>query len=148
MAYDPSIFEQQRRGLLNTYAQNAALNTYKRYLAQTQGQRPITQLQESAFGTTSTGGLGQVPKLTSSYARRGLQGQNVKSGLYNRALGQYASDRARDIGYAQTDLADQLQGYDLAQTQNKDNYDLGYKDIESDKARQIASDAQALLALR
>ena len=41
MAFDPSIFEQQRRGLLNTFAQQAALNTYQRYLAETRGQRPI-----------------------------------------------------------------------------------------------------------
>jgi hypothetical protein len=148
MAFDPSLFEQQRRGLQNTFGQQAALNTYRRYLAETTGQRPITTLKEAAFGTTSTGGLGEVPKLTASYGKRGLQGQGIKSGLYNRALGQYASDRARNLGYAQTDLANQLQGYDLAQVQGQENYDLGLKDIETDKSRQIAADAAALLALR
>ena len=58
MAFDPSIFEQQRRGLLNTFAQQAALNTYQRYLAETRGQRPILNLEEAAFGRTPTGGLG------------------------------------------------------------------------------------------
>ena len=148
MAFDPSLFEQQRRGLQNTFGQQAALNTYRRYLAETTGQRPITTLKEAAFGTTSGGGLGEVPKLTASYGKRGLQGQGIKSGLYNRALGQYASDRARNLGYAQTDLANQLQGYDLAQAQGQENYDLGLKDIETDKSRQIAADAAALLALR
>ena len=148
MAFDPSLFEQQRRGLQNTFGQQAALNTYRKYLAETTGQRPITTLKEAAFGTTSGGGLGEVPKLTASYGKRGLQGQGIKSGLYNRALGQYASDRARNLGYAQTDLANQLQGYDLAQVQGQENYDLGLKDIETDKSRQIAADAAALLALR
>jgi len=148
MAYDPSLFEQQRRGLQTNYAQQQALNAYRRYLAETTGQRPITQLQEAAFKTTSGGGLGEVPKLTSSYARRGLTGQGVRSGVYNRALGQYANDRARALGYAQTDLANQLRGYDLGQAQGLENYQQGLADIESNKARQIAADAAALLALR
>ena len=141
--YDPSLFEQQRRNLLNTYGQQQAMNTYQRYLAQTQGQRPITELQDAAFG-----GAREVPRLTASYGKRGLQGKGVKSGVYNRALGDYASNRAKNLGYAQTDLANQMQGYDLAKTQGQENYDLGLKDIESDKARKIALDAQALLALR
>ena len=141
--YDPSLFEQQRRNLLNTYGQQQAMNAYQRYLAQTQGQRPITELQDAAFGVAR-----EVPRLTASYGKRGLQGKGVRSGVYNRALGDYASNRAKNLGYAQTDLANQMQGYDLAKTQGQENYDLGLKNIESDKARQIASDAQALLALR
>ena len=148
MAFDPTFFEQQRRNLFNQYGQQAALNAYQRYLAETRGQRPITQLEEAAFATTPGGGLGQVPKLTSSYARRGLQGQNVRSGIYDQALQSYAKNRARDIGYAKEDLAGTSRGYDLADTQGLANYQEGLKDLESDKARQIASDAQALLQLR
>jgi len=148
MAFDPSFFEQQRRNLFDQYAQQAALNTYQRYLAETRGQRPITQLEEAAFGTTPTGGLGQVPKLTSSYARRGLQGQNVRSGIYDQALQSYAKNRAKDIGYAKEDLAGTSRGYDLAATQGLENYQQGIADVETNKARQIAADAQALLQLR
>ena len=148
MAYDISLFEQQRRNLAEQYTQNAALNTYRRYLAETAGQRPITRLEESAFGTTSGGGLGEVPKLTASYGRRGLKGQGIKSGVYSRALGQYASDRARNLGYAKTDLANQMRGYDLGDTQALSSYKEGLSDIEGNKTRQIAADAQALLALR
>jgi hypothetical protein len=148
MAYDPTYFEQQRRNLFDQYAQQAALNTYQRYLAETRGQRPITQLEEIAFGTTPTGGLGQVPKLTSSYARRGLQGQNVRSGIYDQALQSYAKNRAKDIGYAKEDLAGTSRGYDLAATQGLENYQQGIADVETNKARQIAADAQALLQLR
>jgi hypothetical protein len=148
MAFDPSIIEQQRRTLQQAYSQDADMNLYRRYLAETAGQRPITQMQEAAFKTTSGGGLGEVPKLTASYGKRGLQAQGVKSGLYNRALGQYASDRARNLGYAQTDLANQLRGYDLNQAQGLENYQQGTSNLETDKARQIAADAQALLALR
>jgi hypothetical protein len=148
MAFDPTIYEQQRRNLFGQYSQQAAINAYKRYLAETAGQRPITQMQEAAFGRTSTGGLGEVPKLTSSYARRGLQGMGVRSGVYNQALQNYASNRARNLGYAQTDLANQMRGYDLIGTQALGAYEQGLSDIESNKARQISQDAQALLNLR
>lgn len=148
MAFDPTYFEQQRRNLFNQYAQQAALNAYQRYLAETRAQRPIVQLEESAFGRTASGGLGQVPKLTSSYGRRGLQGMNTKSGIYNQALQSYAKNRAKDIGYAKEDLAGTTRGYNLADTQGLSNYEEGLKDLESDKARQIAADAQSLLQLR
>jgi hypothetical protein len=73
---------------------------------------------------------------------------NVRSGIYDQALQSYAKNRARDLGYAREDLAGTSRGYDLADTQGLANYQEGLKDLESDKARQIASDAQALLNLR
>ena len=143
MAYDPSLFEQQRRNLDTTFAQQQALNTYRRYLAETAGQRPITQIEEAAFGIEK-----QVPRLTANYGKRGLQGMGVRSGIYNRALGDYASERAKQLGYARTDLANQQRGYDLSQTQGQESYQNALKDIESNKSRQIAADAAALLELR
>ena len=148
MAFDPAIYEAARRSLFDQYAQEAALNAYQRYLAETRGQRPILQLEEAAFGRTAGGGLGQVPKLTSSYGRRGLQGTGVRSGVYNQALQNYAKQRTRQIGYAKQDLADTTRGYDLAGTQAQQRFDTGLSDLESSKARQISQDAAALLQLR
>ena len=148
MAFDPAIYEAARRSLFDQYAQQAALNAYQRYLAETRGQRPILQLEEAAFGRTATGGLGQVPKLTSSYGRRGLHGMNVRSGIYKQALENYAKQRERNLGYAREDLAGALRGYDLAATQAQQGFESGLADLERSKARQIAEDAQALLGLR
>ena len=148
MAYDPSLFEQQRRNLLGNFAQQSALNAYQRYLAETRGQRPILNLEEAAFSRTPTGGLGEVPKLTSSYARRGLTGKGMKSGIYNEALSSYAKNRARQLGYAQEDLQGTLRGYDLTKTGLESDLSTGMQDLEASKARQIAADAQALLQLR
>lgn len=145
---DPALFEAARRNILNQYAQQAALNAYQRYLAQTRGQRPITQLEERAFGRTATGGLGEVPKLTSSYARRGLQTQGARSGIYKQALENYAKQRERQLGFAREDLATGLRGYDLAGTGYQAEMERGLTDLESQKARQIEQDAQALLGLR
>jgi hypothetical protein len=143
MAFDPSIYEQQRRNLQTTFAQQQALNTYRRYLAETAGQRPITQIEEAAFGAQK-----QVPRLTANYGKRGLYGMGVRSGAYNKALGDYASERARQLGYARTDLANQQRGYDLAETQGQESYQNALKDLEANKSRQIAADAAALLELR
>jgi hypothetical protein len=148
MAYDPSLFEQQRRNLLGNFAQQAAINAYQRYLSETRGQRPILNLEEAAFSRTPTGGLGEVPKLTSSYARRGLTGKGMKSGIYNEALSSYAKNRARQLGYAQEDLQGTLRGYDLSKTNLESDLATGMQDLEANKARQIAADAQALLGLR
>ena len=56
--------------------------------------------------------------------------------------------RNDNLGYARQDLASQMRGYDLAETQGLSSYQQNLADIESNKARQIASDAQALLSLR
>jgi hypothetical protein len=148
MAFDPTIYEAARRNLFDQYSQEAALNAYQRYLAETRGQRPILQLEEAAFGRTAAGGLGEVPKLTSSYARKGLQGMNVRSGVYKQALENYAKQRERNLGYAREDLSTGLRGFELAGTQAQSRLDSGLSDIERTKARQIAEDARALLQLR
>ncbi|MEY3163888.1 MAG: hypothetical protein RI887_712 [Actinomycetota bacterium] len=148
MAFDPAIYEAARRNIFNQYAQEAALNAYQRYLAETRGQRPILQLEEAAFGRTPSGGLGQVPKLTSSYARRGLQTMGATSGIYKQALENYAKQRERQLGYAREDLTGALRGYDLGATQAQQRLESGLADLESAKSRQIAADAQALLNLR
>ena len=148
MAFDPSLFEAARRNLFQDYSQQAAIHAYQRDLAETRGQRPILQLEEAAFEPTPTGGLGQVPKLTSAYARRGLTGQNVSSGAYKQALESYAKNRARQLGYADQDLSESLRGYDLTGTQSRQRLESGLSDLELTKARQIQQDAQQLLNLR
>lgn len=148
MAFDPALFEAARRSLFDQYAQEAALNAYQRYLAETRGQRPILALEEAAFGRTATGGLGQVPKLTSSYGRRGLQGMGATSGVYKQALENFAKQRERQLGYAREDLAGSLRGFDLEATQAQQRLETGLADLERNKARQIAEDAAALMNLR
>ena len=148
MAIDPAIYEAARRNLLTNYAQQAALNAYQRYLAETRGQRALTQLEEAAFGFTPTGQMGEVPSLTRSYARRGLTGMGTRSGIYNRALQEYGRQRSRQLGYGREDIAQQLRGFDLAAAQAQEQLQTGMTNLEMDKARQISQDAQTLLNLR
>jgi len=148
MAFDPSIYEAARRNLLAQFTQQAAMNAYRQYLSRAQAQRDIEDYTRRAFGPTATGGLGEVPRLTSSYARRGLTGQGVRSGAYANALNEYARRRAQTMGRAREDLASSMRGYELAETGARSEYEQGLADLERSKARQIAEDAQSLLNLR
>jgi len=142
MAYDPATYEALRRQALANYSQRSAMNAYNRYLAETRGQRPILELEEAAFGARK-----EVPRLTAGFGRRGLQGTGVKSGVYSRALNDYAIQRARRLGYARQDLADTLRGYDLSQGGYRSDYENTLAEIERKKAADIAADANALLNL-
>jgi hypothetical protein len=140
MAYDPATYEALRRNALQQYSQSAAMNAYRRFLTESRGQRPILDLEEAAFGARR-----EVPRLTAGFGRRGLQGQGVKSGIYSRALSDYGTQRARQLGYAREDLASNLRGYDLSEAGYKSQYEDTLADIERRKAQDIAADARALL---
>lgn len=142
-AYDQATYEGQKRNALASYTQNAAMNAYKRYLAETTGQRGLLELKDAAFGAKK-----EVPRLTSSYGRRGLQGSGVKSGVYSKALSDYGTQRSRQIGYAQQDYDASLRGYDLAGQGYQSQYENTLADIETQKARNMAEDAAALVAIR
>lgn len=143
MVFDPSLFERQRRGLQESFSEQSALNAYQRFLAQKEAERGIRDINEAAFGFRR-----EVPRLTSSFAQRGLTGKGVRSGVFNKALTEYGQQRTRQLGEAQGSLADMLRGYDLRQSQLLSGYERSMADLEAAKARQIAQDAQALLSLQ
>ena len=143
MVFDPSLYERQRRNLQQRFAGQSSLNAYQKYLSQTQANRAMQQIEEAPFGAAR-----EVPRLTSGYAQRGLTGKGVKSGVYNRALGEYGQQQARRTGFAQQDLAELLRGYQLRESQYGSEYETGLSDLEADKTRQIAADAAALINLR
>jgi len=146
MAYDPSLFEARRRGLTQQYGASAALNAYQQYLAKQAGER-----QMETFGRESET---QLKRLSSAYSKpasmggRGLYGMGIRSGVYNRALSDYATEAARQRGYLSGDLATQQREYELKSNQLLANLQSQLTDLESEKAKQIAADAAALLQLR
>lgn len=140
MAYDESIYTGQRANLLSQYTSDAAMNAYRRYLAELQGSRQIQALKERPFGAAK-----EVPRLTSSYARRGLKGKGIKSGIYSRAMSDYGKAFTEALGRAQTDYEQQLRGFDLTAAGLKSAYERGLQDVETQKARDIAADALKVL---
>jgi len=140
MAYDPSMFESRRRGLTQQYGAESAMNEYARFLAQQRGSRSLGEFQRQVTK--------QIPTFARSFGRKGLVGQGIKSGIFNRALKEFGEEATRQRGYTQQDLADEQRQFQLREAQAKSNLEQSLLDLESEKARQIAQSAQGLLALR
>lgn len=140
MAYDPSMFENRRRGLTQQYGAESAMNEYARMLAQQRGSRSLGEFQRQVTK--------QIPQFGRSFGRKGLQGQGVKSGLFNRAIKEFGQEAARQQGYTTQDLADEQRQFQLREAQARSGLEQSLLDLESEKARQIAESAQGLLALR
>lgn len=140
MAYDPSVYEGRRRGLMQQFAAEGAMNAYQQFVSQQRGQRNIADLTRQYEQ--------QAPRVVSAYGRRGLMGPNTRSGISRQALQQFAQQRIRQ----QSDLERQLQesafGYDLAERRRQEMFQQAMQDLESEKAREIAQSAQSILAYR
>jgi hypothetical protein len=140
MAYDPSAYEAQRRSLQQQYGAEGAMQAYSRFLTQQRGQRQQQSLSDQyrkAF-----------PQLLSSYGRRGLTGPNVRSGIVSSGMSELAKKQLSDYGDMQQNLQQELGQYDLQSAMREANLYGGLSDLESQKARQIAEDAQILLSRR
>ena len=140
MAYDPSVYESQRRALTQKYGADSAMQAYSRFLTQQRGQRQQQSLSDQyrkAF-----------PQLISSYGRRGLAGPNVKSGIARGGLSELAKKQLSDYGDLQQGMQQEMGQYDLQSAMREADLYGGLTDLEAQKARQIAEDAQILLARR
>lgn len=140
MAYDPSMFEARRRGLMQNYAAEGAMNAYSRFLAQQRGQRTEQDLERRYQK--------DLPQLMRAYGQRGLAGPSVRSGIQRSGLREFAGNRIRDIGELRRGLSEELRIMDLQDAQRMAALQTAQSDLEFEKARQIAEDAQAVLARR
>jgi hypothetical protein len=140
MAYDASAFEARRRNLMDQYASTGASNAYSNFLSQQRGQR---NLADMAKGYEKA-----QPQIRTSMAKRGVYTPNVQSGIFKKALQEFAQERINQTSQAQQDLAQQNAMFDLGQAQLAGNYKVGIQDLEAEKARQIEQDALELMRLR
>ena len=140
MAYDASAYEARRRGLMDQYASTGAANAYSNFLSQQRGQRSLADM--------SKGYEKALPQVRTSYVKRGLYGPNVQSGVFRKALQDFAKERISQTAQAQQDLAQQQDMFNLGQSQLESNYRVGLQDLEAEKARQIEQDALELMRLR
>ena len=140
MAYDPSLFEARRRGYEQSYGSNAAMNAYSRFLAEQGGVKQRESLTRSYDK--------MLPQLMGSYGRRNIAGPKVSSGIQRAGLGEFAMNKMRDFSSLTESLAQQNRQYDLQSSQLQAALQQNLADLEADKARQIAMDAQAILQQR
>jgi hypothetical protein len=140
MAYDPSMYEARRRGLMQNYAAEGAMNAYQQFVSQQRGQRNVADLTREYEKS--------APRLVGAYSRRNLVGPGMRSGITTRALQEFAQQRIRQ----QADLERQLQesafGYDLAERRRQEMFQSALSDLEAEKAREIAQSARDILAYR
>lgn len=140
MAYDASLYESQRRALTQKYGADSAMQAYSRFLTQQRGQRQQQNLSEQyrkAF-----------PQLATSYGRRGLASPRTQSGISRSGFGELAKKQLGDYGDLQQSLQQEMGQYDLQSAMREADLYGGLTDLETQKARQIAEDAQILLARR
>jgi hypothetical protein len=140
MAYDPSLYESRRRSLEQNYSAQGAMNAYANFLSQQRGQRNFADMQNQFTKA--------VPQLVSAYGRRGLNTPNVHSGIFNRGMADFSNQAIQQQSLAQEDMAQQQRQAELSQNALTGQYNQGLQDLEAEKARQIASDAAALLQFR
>ena len=140
MTVDSGYYEGLRRGVEQEYAAGMAGNTYSQTLARNRGNRDLSMMK-SSFQRG-------VPGFTSQFGARGFGGGVGKSGVMQRTMSNYLGDFQRSYSGAETDLADELRGFDLSAAQMGAQRTSSLADIELQKAREIQFAAQNIEALR
>jgi len=140
MAVDTSVYERQRRGITDDYTSKSATNAYSRFLSQQRGERSIADYTRD-FSRA-------LPRHAAAYARKGLAGSGVKSGVYGRAMQNYVGDYQQSLNRQLADQQTQNRQYDLTEAELTAAKDRALSDMEVDKAKEIALAASYLSALK
>lgn len=137
---DPSVYEAKRRGINDSYTSQSATNAYSRFLSQQRGERTI--------GDYTRDFKRAVPGYTAGYAKRGLAGGGVQSGVYQNAMRNYVGDYGQNLNRLYADQQNETNQFDLNQANLQAQRDRAIADMEVDKAREIANAAYYLNVLR
>jgi len=140
MAYNPADYEARRRGYTQQYAATGAMNAYANFLSQQRGTRDRTNMMQQYDKAQ--------PQIVSGYARRGLQGPNVKSGIFAAGLQDFAKQRAQGLQQFDQGQMESNRAYDLTEAQRSEAFRNQLADMESEKAQTIADAARQLFANR
>lgn len=140
MAYNPALYEQQRRALLDNYAANQSVSDYANFVSNQRGSRGLRDLNESF--------VPQRRQVESGFGRRGLRGPNVQSGAFRRAMIDFGKRQTRDIADYQRGMDETNKQYGLSTTQRDTQYRQDLADIERQKYDQINNDAMAIWQMR
>jgi hypothetical protein len=137
MVYDPTAFERRRRANQGGFAAESSVNEYARFLAQTRGTRAQQNFERQVTE--------QIPQFGRAYGKRGLYGQGIKSGIFNKALGAFGAESARRRADLSEDIAGEQRQYQLKGENLLSAYDRTDKDISEEEL--IAQTADSLLNL-
>jgi hypothetical protein len=140
MAFNPADYEARRRGYTQQYGATGAMNAYAQFLSQQRGTRERTNMMDQYNKAQ--------PQIVSGYARRGLQGPNVRSGIFARGLQDFAKQRAQGLQEFDQGQLESQRGYDLGEAQRLEGFRNQLANMESEKAQTIAQAARELYANR
>ena len=140
MAYNPADYEARRRGYTQQYAATGAMNAYAQFLSKQRGSSSRRNMMEEYDRAQ--------PQIAAGYARRGLQGPNVQSGIFARGLQDFAKQRARGLQEFDQGQLESQRGYDFGEAQRLEAFRNQLADMESEKAQTIADTARQLFANR
>ena len=140
MAYNPADYEARRRGYTQQYAATGSMNAYAQFLSKQRGSSSRRNMMEEYDRAQ--------PQIAAGYARRGLQGPNVKSGIFARGLQDFAKQRAQGLRQFDQGQMDSNRMYDLTEAQRLEAFRNQMADMESEKAQTIADSARQLFANR
>jgi hypothetical protein len=116
------------------------MNAYANFLSQQRGTRDRTNMMEQYDKAQ--------PQIAAGYSRRGLQGPNVKSGIFARGLQDFAKQRAQGLQQFDQGQMESNRAYDLSEAQRSEAFKNQLADMESEKAQTIADAARQLFANR
>jgi hypothetical protein len=139
-AFDPSVYEAKRRSLTQNFGAQGAMNAYQQFITQQRGQRDLADLTRQFEKA--------APRVVSAYGRRGLSGPNVRSGITTQALQDFAQQRIRQQSDLERQLSEASYAYDLGERSREEMYQSALRDLEAEKAREIAESARSILAYR
>jgi hypothetical protein len=86
--------------------------------------------------------------LVASFGRRGLQGPNVRSGAFKKAMVDFGKNQVRQTSDYQRSQDEQNRQFGLQTTTDSDKYRNDLANLEADKNSQIEQDALALMQMR
>ena len=115
-------------------------NTYANFLAQQRGNRNIADITKQFKA--------QTPRVMSSFLKRGLAGPGMQSGVYERGLQDFATQRFEGINTAQQDLNAELDRLKSERADINANYKQDLADLEAEAAAKQAEAAALLTAFK
>lgn len=138
--FDYMGFNQRKRAATGQYGARAAQNAYAQFLSQQRGAR-----KKFDFGQQTEK---MAPQVVTSFTKRGLAGPGVQSGVYERGLQDFATERTRGLADIEREQNEELQTMKLQDAQDRADYDAQIAALEAEKQNAIAQAAATLTAFK
>jgi hypothetical protein len=140
MAFDYVPYQQKQRALTEGLGAKKSANIYAQFLNKQRGNRQIADLTNTWKD--------KVPGLIGGYTQRGLAGPGVQSGIFQKGLTRFDTQRQTAMNDLSSTINDQDQVYrnQLLSAEAQTANDLA--DLELQKQRDIAASAATLSAFK